>query len=304
MISSPLPELPWQKVGMDLFEWGRIMYLIIIDYYSRFIEVAKLDRATAIQVVTHCKSVFARHGIPEEVVTDNGSQFDSNVFRLFAQEFQFHHTRSSPYYPRGNGEAESGVKTVKRLLKKERDPYLALLAYRSTPLRNGYSPSELLMNRRLRTNVPSSREARQPAIPNKQLLVAREEELRRKQKSNFDRRHRARDLSPTLPGDVVWLPDRGEQGTVVGAQASPRSYQVVTPSGSYRRNRRDIIPLPSGGQDGQSRSLEAGTPPREPEGQSPRTVSEDPLPPASERLIPRRSGRVTYRPDRYDPCAG
>ena len=85
MNSSPLPELPRQRVGMDLFEWRRIMYLIIIDYYSWLIEVAKLDRATAIQVVTHCKSVFARHGIPEEVVSDNGSQFDSNAFRLFSQ---------------------------------------------------------------------------------------------------------------------------------------------------------------------------------------------------------------------------
>ena len=61
---------------------------------------------------------------------DNESQFDSNAFQLFSQEFQFQHTRSSPYYQRGNGEAESGVKTVKRLLKKEGDLYLALLEYR------------------------------------------------------------------------------------------------------------------------------------------------------------------------------
>ena len=69
-----------------------------------------------------------------------------------------------------------------------------LLAYRSAPLSNGYSPAELLMNRKLRKNVPSSREARKPQVLDRKLLVEREEE-------------------PALPGDLVWIPDRREQGT-------------------------------------------------------------------------------------------
>ena len=76
----------------------------------------------------------------------------------------------------------------------------------------------------------------------RQLLAAREEELREKHKRNFDRRHRARDLSPALPGDMVWVLDRRETGTV-GNQVSPRSYRVKTPCGSFRRNKRDITPL-------------------------------------------------------------
>ena len=78
------------------------------------------------------------------------------------------------------------------------------------------------MNRKLRTNIPSSREARKPAVPDRELLSAREEELRQKQKMNFDCRHRACDLSPVLPGDLVWVRDRRERGTV-GNQVSPRS---------------------------------------------------------------------------------
>ena len=61
---------------------------------------------------------------------------------------------SSPRYPRANREVERAVRTVKGLLKKNKDPYLALLTYRSTPLQTGLSPSELLMGRRLQTQLP------------------------------------------------------------------------------------------------------------------------------------------------------
>ena len=105
MIPSTILELPWQKVGMDLFKWQKLAYLIIVDYYSRFIVIAKLDR-TAEAVIQRCKNIFSRHGIPEEVVTNNGSQLDSNAFRRLSKEYQFHHISSSPYYLRSNGEAE------------------------------------------------------------------------------------------------------------------------------------------------------------------------------------------------------
>ena len=61
---------------------------------------------------------FCKVWYTEQVVTDNGPQLDSNEFQKFAQEYQFRHITSSPYYPRGNGEAERGKKTVKELLKK------------------------------------------------------------------------------------------------------------------------------------------------------------------------------------------
>ena len=96
-----------------------------------------------------------------------------------------------------------GLKTVKVLLKKDNEPYLALLAYRSTRFSNGYLPAELLMNRKLRTNVPGSKEAQNPHVPDRKLLVKRMEELRRREKQNFYQRHRARDLSPVLPGNLV-----------------------------------------------------------------------------------------------------
>ena len=63
MIPSTFPELTWQKIGIDVFEWQKLVYLIIMNYYSRFIKIAKLDRTTAEAEVQRCKNIFSRHGI-------------------------------------------------------------------------------------------------------------------------------------------------------------------------------------------------------------------------------------------------
>ena len=108
-------------------------------------ETVKLSSTTAADVITHLKSIFSRHGIPDTVISDNGPQFSATAFREFSQAYGFTHTTSSPKYPQANGKAERAVRTVKELLKKNDDPYLAMLVYRATPLKNGYSPAELLM---------------------------------------------------------------------------------------------------------------------------------------------------------------
>ena len=99
--------------------------------------------------------MFATFGILEEVMSDGGLQFSSFAFQSFAKHYEFQHTISSPRYTssRPNGEAERAVQTVKNLLKKLHDPYLALLAYRTSPLRFGYNPAELLIDRPLRSRV-------------------------------------------------------------------------------------------------------------------------------------------------------
>ena len=220
-----------------------------------------------------------------------------NTKNFLDENFHNYSITSSLYYPQSNREAERAVKTMKGLLKKKGDPYLALLAYSSMPLPNGYSLEELLMNRKLRTNIPSSKEARKPVVPDRELLAAREGELRQKQKMNFDWHHRARDLSPALPGDLAWVRDRRERGTV-GNQVSPRSYRVKTPSGSFRRNRRDIItPLPE--------ENDAKRTPERSDAQTGSNVGRS-TPPSSSpcrSTLPRRSTRITYQPDRYNLCA-
>ena len=142
MQTTPLPDHPWQKVATDLFEWKNSSYVLVVDYYSRYIELAKLSSTTSYAVIKHLKSFFSCHGIPQIVVSDNGPQYTAALFKEFANQY---HTTSSPLFPQANGAAERAVRTIKDLLNKNDDPYLAILAYRSTPLENGYSPAELLM---------------------------------------------------------------------------------------------------------------------------------------------------------------
>ena len=154
MIPSTLPDYPWQSIATDIFCWKKSTYLLAVDYFSRFIEIAKLSTTTSQDVINHLKSMFARHGIPEVVRSDNGPQYSSESFAQFAQNYGFVHVTSSPKYPQSNGAAERAVRTVKSPLMKNSDPYEALMAYRTTPLENGYSPAELLMGRKVRTTVP------------------------------------------------------------------------------------------------------------------------------------------------------
>ena len=89
LLTTPLPTLPWQKVAMDIFEWEKCSYLLMVDYYSRFIEVTRLGGLSTEAVIGAVKGIFARHGVPEEVVSDNGPQFSSKTFQNFSREYLY-----------------------------------------------------------------------------------------------------------------------------------------------------------------------------------------------------------------------
>ena len=295
---AAFPQLPWQKVASDLFVWKNSHYLLVIDYFSRFIEIAKLTSETTGGVIKHMSSIFARHGIPQELVSDNGPQYSSREFANFAKEYGFEHTTSSPQYPQANGEAERAVQTVKALLNKSGDLYLALLTYRATPIANtGYSPAELLMNRKLRTTLPMLPKDLKPRIPDYRKLQLIEKQQRQKQKQNFDRHHAAHSLLPLKEGMIVWIPDHKCSGKVV-SQVGPRSYKVLVPSGTLRRNRRHLIVSPNEQFANDDEDLDFIP-----------DLSEDinlhapqpPVPPTRSGTVLTRSGRASRPPNRYSP---
>ena len=109
---------PWAKLAADLCDFNGRTLLVVSDYFSGFIEVSRLRAVTTQAVVRELKTIFARFGVPDTLVTDNGSQFASREFNAFAESWSFNHITTSPRYPQSNGKAENAVKTVKRLFEK------------------------------------------------------------------------------------------------------------------------------------------------------------------------------------------
>ena len=155
MISTPLPEYPWQVVGSDLFYHKGTTYLLVVNYFSRYPEISKPSTTTSQGFINALWPLFARHGVPEILRSGNGPQYVPQKMTKFSVDYGFQQITSSPHYPKSSGLAERTVQTIKMMLEKSTDPFLALLSYHATPLQwYGLSPSELLMGRRIRTTLP------------------------------------------------------------------------------------------------------------------------------------------------------
>ena len=143
LLTTPLPKHPWERVAADLFQLDGSTYLLVVDYFSRYPEVIKLNSTTSKTIISSLKAIFSRHGVPSVLMSNNGPQFDSRDMKEFANAYGFQHITSSPHYPQS-----------KKLLKHTADPYMVLLSYRSMPLPwYNYSPAELLMVRKVTTDI-------------------------------------------------------------------------------------------------------------------------------------------------------
>ena len=136
LIPQQVPERPWATVAADIFYYKGRDYLLVVDYYSKYPEVARLTSKNSETVILAMKEMFAR-----------------------ASEWEIEVVTSSPRYLKSNGLVDRNVQTIKQLLKKadesEQDAFLALLEFRNFPISGmEESPAELLMSRKLRTRLP------------------------------------------------------------------------------------------------------------------------------------------------------
>ena len=136
-------------LGADLFFHDDVNHLIVVDYFSKWIEVAALAAQTTDAVTSAMEQIFGRLGGSETLRSDNGPCFASESFRAFSRKWGFHHRTSSPRYPQSNGQVERAVGIVKRLWRGNCNKTSALLAYRTTPLKDGPSPADLMYGRPL-----------------------------------------------------------------------------------------------------------------------------------------------------------
>ncbi|XP_026689282.1 uncharacterized protein K02A2.6-like [Diaphorina citri] len=156
--SHDIFDIPFYKVGVDIAEHNQKAYLVLIDYYSRWIEVTTLKDKSTASVIIALKNIFARFGIPKILISDN-VPFNSTEFIAFSREWDFKSQTISPHHSRSNGLSEKAVGIVKSLFVKanytNQDIQLYLLNYRNSPVAGlEYSPAQLLMSKNLRSKLP------------------------------------------------------------------------------------------------------------------------------------------------------
>ncbi|XP_037571125.1 uncharacterized protein K02A2.6-like [Dermacentor silvarum] len=213
LLQIPLPERPWQVVGTDLFHHEGRNYIVAVDYYSRFFEREELCGTQTKHVVQFLSNLFARHGIPDVLRSDNGPQYSSLEFLQFMSSWGVRHATSSPHYAQSNGEAERAVQTAKNIIRKSTNVAEGLLAHRATPGPEGYSPAELLMGRKLKTNVPTLPGTLEPKWEYKHQFRQNNAVIREREAKHYNRRRKTRDRPPLQPGTVVQISDMGEPTT-------------------------------------------------------------------------------------------
>ncbi len=135
------------------------LFLILVDSHSKWIEAHIVNSTSTEATVNKLREIFAIHGFPEQLVSDNGTGFASAEFQGYIKAHGILHTFTAPYHPSSNGMAERSVQTLKQGLKKLQGPISQRLSqfffhYRTTPqTTTGLSPAEMLMGRRLRCKL-------------------------------------------------------------------------------------------------------------------------------------------------------
>lgn len=244
LIPHEVVDLPWYKLGIDLFEFEKEHYILILDYYSKYVEIVNLrSNTTTTNVIRHVKSILARHGLSKYVVADNGPQFRSQEFSKFLEEWNIKRASSSPYHPESNGLAERNIQTFKNMLEKckltRTDPYLAMLNFRTTPNSLGTSPSQLLMSRLLRTKLPMLNKNLRPRIIDRKAHKLAIEKQQQNVSAYFNKR--AKNYPDFKDGENIYFkksPDgKWLHGKVKSKADFPRAYLIQDNLGSIFRKR-------------------------------------------------------------------
>ena len=155
------PSKPWSRIHLDYAgPFMGSMHLIIVDAHSKWMDIHPMHTITSSKTIEILRIVFANHGLPQKVVTDNGPSFTSAEFRAFMMANGIIHVKSAPYHPSTNGLAERAVQTFKQAIPRISGTTLQekiskfLFKYWITPHAvTGVPPSQLLMGRNLRCKL-------------------------------------------------------------------------------------------------------------------------------------------------------
>lgn len=254
MKRSELPARPWEHLAIDFMgplPSGHNL-LVVVDYYSRFIEVEIMKKIDSTETIRRLETMFARFGAPVSMQTDNGPQFTSQEFSQFCENNNIQLKHTTPYWPQMNGEVERQNRSLlKRLTisqnekgswKEDLNKYL--LMYRSTPHSTTLkTPSELMFNRTIRDKLPA---IDRPLELLDEEMRDKDKEMKEKGRAYGDQRRNAKQ-NEIKKGDKVIL-KRQTKSNKLATVFEPEIYEVIERKGSelmvenignkvqYRRN--------------------------------------------------------------------
>ena len=314
-----LPERAWQEIAVDLLgplPTGEHL-LVVVDYFSRWMEVDVLCSTTSAAVIKCLDSHFARYGVPAGLRTDNGSNLVSSEMEKYLEEMGIVHHCNTPLWPRANGEVERQNRSLLKAMRvsqaEGKDWRLELnkflLAYRSTShTTTGVSPAELFFKRKLTTKLPEFTGSGESQVDVAlQQVRDRDSEKKQQAKHYADTRYHAKDR-PIAVGDAVLLERKRENKLSPSYESQPYEVaarygdQVVlkSPQGAGYRNHlqhvKRVVTEPAA--DAECSTESGGDTPEpapSPELTDPSTQETTP----TEVVVagtPRRSGRVSQPP--------
>ncbi len=298
------PEKPWERIHLDFAgPFAGSMWLLLVDALTCWPEAKRLRAATTATTTEALREIFATHGLPEVVVTDNGTPFTSADFEEFCNQRGIRHICTPPYHPQSNGLVERFVRTFKMAIKKagavgtgaEKATTTFLARYRVMPHpTTGRAPCELLMGRRLRTTLDL-------LFPHR----AKVEREKNRQQEAFNRGRRTRKQHDV--GDAVWIKNTRVDGNrwlrgVVAEKLGNVLVKVRQEEGgpllrrhlNQLRVRADEV-TPTTTAAATLRTTSAERPAHE----EPQTTTTAPTTPYSTPLAQRRGRRAPKAPSRY-----
>ena len=261
---TELPSSPWTEVSIDFqgpYPSGDYL-LVVIDDYSRYPEVEIVSSTSVKSTLPKLHAIFARHGVPNVVKTDNGSPFCAADFAKFAKYLGFEHRPVTPLWPEANGGVERFMRTLKKIMQTahleaknwKQELFRALLNYRATPhSTTGISPAEALFSRKIRTRLPEP----EVAVPDIDIEIRHNDSERKRQIKDYADSKRHTKLSELKVGDSVLVRQQRDNKLTTPfnpepLQISQRKGTMITAKNSHRsitRNSSFFKKIPTPEQD-------------------------------------------------------
>lgn len=259
-----LPNEPWLDVALDFLSVTTNKYLlVVVDYFSRYMEVRIMERITATKTINELEWIFLNNGYPCSMTLDNGKQLISKEMEEYCATKNIKLNHSTPYWPQENGEVERQNSTLMKRLRishalgrsMEDDLIQFLSMYNTTPHSvTGKAPLELMHKRNIRTKIPEIKEIERHLLRPASALHDQDTISKFKGKEREDMRRGAKEsnleigdsvrMKTLTPHNKLETPFSADKYTVVNKSGARTTIRKDSSNKLYERNSRHLLKIP------------------------------------------------------------